>query len=209
MSILPSFSVVFNLGQESRIKIPSCHKGKDDTSLMSTDQTLGVFFFFFKILTIGPRHVSEKGNVIMHFCTACLLNPISPLQFELWFFSFKFCSLMLRFQWSRVAPHFDHGWFHSVTAHRFPSFFSGFLLLPSGTWDGWGIPVVQECDRSPTLAPQRSARSLLCNRFVNLPWPVLVWREVCLNFSQFGRWRKCRRTTGENFRKIRTVCACG
>ena len=45
MSILASFSVVFNLWQESRIKIPSCHKGKDDTSLMSTDQTIGVFFF--------------------------------------------------------------------------------------------------------------------------------------------------------------------
>ena len=83
ISILASF----NLWQESRIKIPSCHKGKDDTSLMSTDQTLGVFFFFFffffKILTIGPGHVSEKGNVTMHFCTACLLNLISLLQFQL------------------------------------------------------------------------------------------------------------------------------
>ena len=205
MSILASFSVVFNLWQESRIKIPSCHKGKDDSSLMSTDQTFGVFFFFFKILTIGPRHVSEKGNVTMHFCTACLLNPISPLQFELWFFSFKFCSLMLRFQWSRCTS-FRSRLVSFCDCPPFSKFF--FWLFASPQRDMRWLRRTG-CSGMWSLAPQRSARSLLCNRFVNLPWPVLVWREVCLNFSQFGRWRKCRRTTGENFRKIRTVCACG
>ena len=128
MSILASFSVVFNLWQESRIKIPSCHKGKDDTSLMSTDQTLGFFFFFFK-LDHWPKACKLKGKRHHALLHSLSTQSDQSVAVRALFFPSSFVTWCSGFS-DHVAPHFNHGWFHSVTAHRFQTFFSGSFASP-------------------------------------------------------------------------------